>query len=63
MDEFAGYRVAKLFDPVQTHVIHGVSKDNLDELKSELRLAGAIRFRVVKNRVLKDCVSLCFKLK
>lgn len=63
MKEFLDYKVAPLFDPVQTHVIHGVHKSEVEFLKGELRQVGATRFRVVKNKAIENTVSLCFKLK
>ncbi|UOK16813.1 hypothetical protein [Vibrio phage phiKT1024] len=63
MNTFNGHQVAKIFDPVQTHVIHGVRSSEIDSLKAELKRVGAVRFRSVKNRYLEDTVSLCFKLK
>lgn len=63
MKTFMGYKVVLLFDPIQTHAIHGVHKSEVDNLKAALKEAGATRFRKVQNRYLKDIVSLCFKLK
>lgn len=63
MKPILGYQVAELFDPVQTHVIHGLPTSQLEAVKRELKLQGAVRFRKVKNKMLEDTVSLCFKVK
>lgn len=63
MRSILGHAVSKLFDPVQTHVIHGLRTSEVEAVKAQLKLQGAVRFRKVKNRMLEDTVSLCFKIK
>ena len=50
---------ATLFDPVQTHGLYGISKDEVDTFKKKLKELGANRFRVVKASG--DFRILCFK--
>lgn len=38
----------KLFDPVQTHAVYGLTEHTLPRVKEELKKKGATRFRVVK---------------
>jgi hypothetical protein len=45
-----GYSWKEIFDPVQTHVFYEVDKDDIPELKSELKAGGASKFRTIKNK-------------
>lgn len=52
---------ALTFDPVQTHAVYGVSKDLLEQVKSELKSKGAKRIRVVMNKHYPSLNIVCFK--
>lgn len=61
-NDFRGSYIQSLFDPVQTHALYGIWKDDLEEAKKILKKNGATRFRVVKVRK-SDRIILCFKIK
>lgn len=52
--------IRSLFDPIQTHAVYYVYKEDLDRVKTELIAKGASRFRVVKTGE-SNRVVLCFK--
>lgn len=54
--------IRELFDPVQTHAVYGVYKQDVPEVKRLLKEKGATRFRIVKNRITGMCI-VCFKEK
>jgi hypothetical protein len=56
-----GTYIQKLFDPVQTHAIYGVSAESLLSVKKELKEAGATHFRVLTPRSAKYLRIICFK--
>ncbi|QLA10753.1 hypothetical protein TH2_187 [Shewanella phage Thanatos-2] len=56
--ENRGYRVNKIFDPVQTHSVNGIRHEDVDEFKKELKLLGAKKLRVVNGAY---CSIVCFK--
>jgi len=56
-----GFSIQTLFDPVQTHAVYNVPAERVDEVKQFLKTAGAIQFRLVKNK--NRNVAICFKLK
>lgn len=53
--------VQTLFDPVQTHALYGLSKENVLEFKEKLKKMGANRFRTVTNHYGRKI--LCFSAK
>ncbi len=59
---FKGSYVQGLFDPIQTHALYGISKDDLIQAKKILSEHKATRFRTVKATG-KGFVILCFKIK
>lgn len=42
--------VQKMFDPVQTHALYGITESAVADIKIRLKDLGATRFRVVKTR-------------
>jgi hypothetical protein len=61
LNRFSGTYINKIYDPIQTHALYGLGKDNLDQAKRLLKEDGAKRFRVVKTNT-NGLVILCFKL-
>jgi len=51
----------KLFDPVQTHGVYGLTDQTLPEVKKELKEKGATRFRTVKCHKPSPWRILCYK--
>ncbi len=56
------YEKRPLFDPIQTHALYGVRKEDVFEVKAELKKFGATRFRVVKSGII-GLVIVCYKAK
>lgn len=56
------YIIRELFDPIQTHAVYNVNKDDVIHVKAKLKELSATRFRIVKvsNSNLR---IVCFKLK
>ena len=59
--KFRDSYIQTIFDPIQTHALYGVHKDDALEAKRLLKEAGASSFRVVKNRF--GFAIICFKVK
>ena len=58
----SSFYIKELFDPIQTHAVCGVHKDQVAEVKETLKAYGANRFRVVSTHI-KDLKIVCFKQK
>ena len=59
--QFRGSYIQTIFDPIQTHALYGVMKDDAPKAKKLLKEAGASRFRVIKNNF--GFAIICFKIK
>lgn len=54
------YYIQELFDPIQTHAVYNVPKEEVDTVKKILYQNGATRLRVVRANS-KDLRIVCFK--
>lgn len=54
--------IRSLWDPIQTHAVYSVNKDDMERVKAALKELGATRFRIVKPHV-PYLVIICFKHK
>ena len=48
-----------LFDPIQTHAIYGVYKEDKESMKQKLKSIGAKKFRMVQPEA-KGKIIICF---
>ena len=54
-----GIYIQKIYDPIQTHAVYGITKEDLDKVKKVLTDYKCSRFRTVKTRT--NFIILCFK--
>ncbi len=54
------HNIEPIYDPIQTHAVYGVGKDEVVDVKQNLRKQGCTRFRVVTANS-KYLRIVCFK--